>query len=243
MFRPLPRPLATDANVSQRSISSIGVVIVGLFPAFMGGWVWSIAVTILCTIGAYEFNLLASRLSPNVRPFSLVLVPAFGLAAGFDAGAQALVGIAALAVGLPLIEIILRSDLKGSVIDWSLALAGSLYLGLPLVAAISIRQMSGTVDAIWLRHFADWAALGWSSWPRGLAWLLVVIVVTWLSDSGAYLVGRAIGRRPLIPVVSPKKTVEGMVGGLAFDWLGNRDRRSRRRSCRIGPEARGRCQR
>jgi phosphatidate cytidylyltransferase len=42
-----------------------------------------------------------------------------------------------------------------------------------------------------------------------------VILVTWLSDSGAYLIGRAIGRRPLIPVVSPKKTVEGLMGGLA----------------------------
>jgi phosphatidate cytidylyltransferase len=181
----------------------------------MGGWVWAIALTILCTIGAYEFNLLASRLSPGVRPFSLVLVPAFGVAAGFGAGAQALVGIAALAVGLPLVEIILRSDLKGSVIDWSLSVAGSLYLGLPLVAAIATRKMSGAVDASWLRHVADWAALGWNSWPRGLAWLLVVILVTWLSDSGAYLIGRAIGRRPLIPVVSPKKTVEGLMGGLA----------------------------
>ncbi len=44
--------------------------------------------------------------------------------------------------------------------------------------------------------------------------MLVVILITWLSDSGAYLVGRSFGRRQLIPVVSPKKTVEGLAGGL-----------------------------
>ena len=38
--------------------------------------------------------------------------------------------------------------------------------------------------------------------------------MTWLSDTGAYLFGRSFGRHPLIPVVSPKKTVEGLAGGL-----------------------------
>jgi phosphatidate cytidylyltransferase len=49
--------------------------------------------------------------------------------------------------------------------------------------------------------------------------LLVVILITWLSDSGAYLLGRAFGKHPLIPVVSPKKTVEGLIGGLAAAGL------------------------
>ena len=49
------------------------------------------------------------------------------------------------------------------------------------------------------------------------------MVLLWTNDTGAYLVGRAIGRTKLLPAVSPKKTVEGFVGGvlltIAVGWL------------------------
>jgi len=45
----------------------------------------------------------------------------------------------------------------------------------------------------------------------GLALLLIVLLVVMAGDSGAYLVGRAIGRTALMPAVSPGKTVEGAV--------------------------------
>jgi len=199
--------------VRQRTISSVGVVIVGLVPAFMGGPVWAIALAALFTIGAHEYQALARNMSPHTRPFALVLVPAFALVAATGGGAQALLGVVALAVGLPFFELILRQDLRGTFVEWALSAAGTLYLGVPLFAAIAMRKMDGSIEAGWLDDLADWASLGWAAAPRGLAWLLVVILITWLSDSGAYLVGRSFGRRPLIPVVSPKKTVEGLAGG------------------------------
>ncbi len=199
----------------QRSISSVGVVIVGLLPAFMGGPVWAVVLAVLFTIGALEYQALARRISPGTRPFAPVLVPAFALVAGIDGGAQALLGVVGLAVGLPFFELMVRHDLQGTFVEWALSAAGALYLGVPLFAAIALRKLDGSIDARWLADIADWGSLGWTAAPRGLAWLLVVILITWLSDSGAYLVGRSFGRRPLIPVVSPKKTVEGLVGGLA----------------------------
>jgi phosphatidate cytidylyltransferase len=45
--------------------------------------------------------------------------------------------------------------------------------------------------------------------------LLVCLALVWVADSAAYLVGRRWGRRRLCPQVSPGKTVEGLVGGLA----------------------------
>ncbi len=50
-------------------------------------------------------------------------------------------------------------------------------------------------------------------------WLLVFIG-PWLSDIFAYLVGRLLGKHKLIPEVSPKKTVEGSVGGIVFASAG-----------------------
>ncbi len=48
---------------------------------------------------------------------------------------------------------------------------------------------------------------------------LLVFLVPWLSDSGSYFVGINFGWRKLIPDVSPKKTVEGAVGGVLFGVL------------------------
>jgi phosphatidate cytidylyltransferase len=201
--------------VRQRTISSVGVVIVGLVPAFMGGPVWAGALTILFAIGAQEYYALARRISGRTRSFGVPLVPAFALVAAVGGREPALLGVVALAIGLPFLDVILRDDLQGAFVEWAMAGAGAIYLGVPIFSAITLRRMDGAIDAAWLADVADWASLGWDDAPRGLAWLLVVILVTWLSDSGAYLVGRSYGRRSLIPVVSPKKTVEGLIGGLA----------------------------
>jgi phosphatidate cytidylyltransferase len=54
---------------------------------------------------------------------------------------------------------------------------------------------------------------------RGLAdgrdWVFFALFVTFASDSAAYFIGRAFGRNPLAPDISPRKTVEGAVGGVA----------------------------
>ncbi|MBI4369938.1 MAG: phosphatidate cytidylyltransferase [Elusimicrobia bacterium] len=50
--------------------------------------------------------------------------------------------------------------------------------------------------------------------PSGKAWCFFLFVGIWLTDIAAYAIGRLIGRRPLAPKVSPKKTVEGFFGGL-----------------------------
>jgi phosphatidate cytidylyltransferase len=49
--------------------------------------------------------------------------------------------------------------------------------------------------------------------PDGRDWLLVVLFTVWTTDTGAYFVGRAIGKHRMAPAVSPGKTWEGTVGG------------------------------
>ena len=56
--------------------------------------------------------------------------------------------------------------------------------------------------------------------PDGPLLVVFLILVTKLGDVGAYAVGRTIGRRSLIPRISPRKTVEGTIGGLVFSVAG-----------------------
>ena len=47
----------------------------------------------------------------------------------------------------------------------------------------------------------------------GLIYILYALLIVWLTDSGAYILGKAFGRRKLWPQISPNKTIEGSVGG------------------------------
>ena len=76
--------------------------------------------------------------------------------------------------------------------DAAVAVFPVLYIGLPLGALAAIRAMGGR------------------------AAILVLLVVMVVSDSAQYYTGRTFGRRPLAPSISPKKTVEGALGGLIF---------------------------
>ena len=48
---------------------------------------------------------------------------------------------------------------------------------------------------------------------QGLEWIVLLLVVTFSTDTGAFFVGKAIGKRPLAPTISPNKTWEGAIGG------------------------------
>jgi phosphatidate cytidylyltransferase len=67
-----------------------------------------------------------------------------------------------------------------------------LYLGLPIGALLAIRLTRG---------------------PEGLFLLMLTVMV---SDTAQYYTGRLFGRRPLAPAISPKKTIEGALGGFVF---------------------------
>lgn len=57
------------------------------------------------------------------------------------------------------------------------------------------------------------------NFPEGGEWLIVLTAITAGSDSGAYYIGRKLGRHKLSPAISPKKTIEGAVGGLVCALL------------------------
>lgn len=58
------------------------------------------------------------------------------------------------------------------------------------------------------------------SWTNGRHFILLPFVIAFLSDTGAYFTGRAFGKHKLAPIISPNKTIEGVVGGAAAAVVG-----------------------
>ena len=200
--------------MKQRSKSAVGVVIAGLVPALLGGPVFALAWLLFCYIGYREFRRLAAGVGADPGPYFALALPAAAAAAYFDAGPWA---IAATIFGVSMLglAIMMRgADLEGLFERFAFGAAAVVYLGIPVFTTISLRELEGSINDNWLADFVDWLSMPWDANPRGLAWFLLVLCTTWLCDSGQYLVGRAFGKTPLSPRISPKKTVEGFLGGL-----------------------------
>jgi phosphatidate cytidylyltransferase len=94
--------------------------------------------------------------------------------------------------------------------DAAATMFAPIYLGLPLGALAAVRGDHGAMGM----H----STLIWDETDGRLIILLLMVVIV-ASDSAQYYTGRAFGRRPLAPAISPKKTVEGAVGGVVFGTL------------------------
>lgn len=116
---------------------------------------------------------------------------------------------------------------------------GFSYVLLQLMTVVGVAWW--LLALLWLRHFefgADhaatharvfklaagtlaivpaWCALGMlhGGSPNGHRWLFVALAIVWAADSGAYFAGRHLGKHKLSPRISPNKTVEGLLGGMA----------------------------
>lgn len=70
--------------------------------------------------------------------------------------------------------------------------------------------------------YVNWL-LGYTFWLRdleaGREWILLLVGVTWLGETAAYLVGSSVGRHQLAPTLSPRKTVEGALAQLVMSVL------------------------
>jgi phosphatidate cytidylyltransferase len=105
-------------------------------------------------------------------------------------------------------------------LDWAVAIA---------IPAFAVLLRPLPIDRAAYRLFAAWGAIVYIGIPLTLTvqlavapqpWVLYALGAVWMGDTLAYFAGRAFGRHPLHPTVSPKKTIEGAIGGLAGSIIG-----------------------
>jgi phosphatidate cytidylyltransferase len=102
-----------------------------------------------------------------------------------------------------------RSDPRAGFVTWSMSSFGIAYVGLLLPMIVLVAHLA-PAGGSWTTQ------VGLLGLRSGVAWTLMLVLVVWGYDVGAYLTGRLIGRRRLLDHISPSKTVEGLAGGLVL---------------------------
>lgn len=166
---------------------------------WFGGLGFLALVALLLTLAQVEFWQLVRR--GGYHPalgFGVLLLWVLLLDARFPDWSLAGPGVAFALLGSLAWQMMHRDG--SPVADWSLTVAGGLYLGVCGSCLIKLRDLS----------------------PDGVWWTLTAIPSIMLADSGAYFVGKAWGRHKLAPTLSPGKTWEGYLAGVLcgglFTW-------------------------
>jgi phosphatidate cytidylyltransferase len=153
--------------------------------------VFAVVVIGLLAYGAFEMMRAAE---PNA-PLS------YGLSAA--AGAALFLAVARINPDVPLAALMLTTAVTITLLLFPAArlsaTVGGWWLGAVLYAAVPGAHL------VLARNFVD-----------GQEWLIVLLAITFATDTGAYACGRLLGRHKLAPAISPNKTVEGAIGGLAL---------------------------
>jgi phosphatidate cytidylyltransferase len=174
---------------------------------WLGGWYWLVPVVIVTIVGLGEYY--SACYTKGWRPHALagygwavaLLYPAICA----PERAWSLTGMFLAAATLSIAVIGLVPPRRSYGASVAVTVLGLAYIAVPLGFLLHLRLLD-IPDRLG-------NPLAWS-FARRMGAVLLVLLPVWASDTGAFACGGLLGRHKLAPVLSPKKTVEGAVGGL-----------------------------
>lgn len=177
-------------DTTARVLYAIPAIIFAVTIVASGGLVFAVGVILLGVVCLHELYTMFDRVRP-VKLAGFLAIIGVVLSAHFGDQFQVLL---ALALSIPLTFVLSLARPGRQNVSWAVAatLLGVLWIGLALAHAVMLREL-----------------------PHGGALLVDVLIGTFIGDTCAYFAGRSFGRRPLAPLISPNKTLEGLIGGIA----------------------------
>ncbi len=188
--------------LKTRVITAIVGLLISIFAIAQGGGIFNSVITILALLGWREFIHLARANNAKVPAlWGYIVILASMVSLSFGAYALSAIilftsiGVLYVMCTFSAYHITLHSVAYG--------MFGVLYVLIGMGALLLTRQDS--------MYFQLPMPFELTNWGTITIWLL--LLCTWASDTFAYFVGSAIGKRKIVPHISPNKTLEGFIGG------------------------------
>jgi phosphatidate cytidylyltransferase len=204
------------SELTRRVVVGVIAAPLGVAIVFYGGAALAALLAILSALAAWEFFRIAR--ASGLTPLEDVGIPLAGVVPLFVHARYLrlfelpLSGMALAVLVILAIALFVRGVNGKPLGAAASTVFGVIYTGGMLSFAYAIRYHPYVIESVRV-------PLGGLAVTAGGLLLLLPVLLTWASDIGAFFVGRALGKRKLMPSVSPGKTVAGAVGGLAATVL------------------------
>lgn len=221
------------SELLKRVIVGVIGIPIGLAIIYIGGIVFTIALSIISSIALWEYYLLFTRKKYHpYKIFGIVLnnVYIFGFYIthsqnkfGYDFFIFFFFILFTLII---LLTIGIISKRANSLINFAATMSGLIYVTFAFLTLNFIREFNLFYEWIQGNFFQIYSAVGQiglfknigNDWAAKLT--ITMISSVWISDSFAYFIGIKFGKHKILPSVSPKKSWEGFIGGLFGAILG-----------------------
>jgi phosphatidate cytidylyltransferase len=179
-------------------LSPIAIYIIGWSHAY----VFDAAIALIAAGALYEFLSLGRRKGYAVPTALCILVMLFIIAAFILEPISVEMGVFLTLLIVPAWFVFSPGALEEALPSSAIAVMATLYVGMLGGSLIRLRNdFAGPAVSI------------------GSKLVFFLVLVVWLGDAGAYYIGKRFGKHLLSPAISPKKTIEGLVGGIAVSIL------------------------
>lgn len=156
------------------------------------GWLFNATIAIICVLAMYEFLALGKAKGYDVPTVLCIAIMLLIMAAFILDDLSVELGMFAALLIIPASYVFTNKSLEDSLPSSAVAVLATTYVGM----------LGGSL----IRLHNDF--------PEGYKLVFFLLLVVWLGDSGAYYVGKQFGKHKLSPRISPKKTIEGLAGGI-----------------------------
>jgi phosphatidate cytidylyltransferase len=178
-----------------------------IYITLLGKLPFLILIEVLIVLGLWEFFRLSKAKNSEIPQIPLIILGVFLGLSAYWWGERVFLFFILGILYLSALILVIKGKTEGATSNLALSLLGFFYVAGLFSYLILLREIPSRII---LDKFAPLL----TSYKLGGLWIVYLLLCIWSCDTFAYFIGAPLGKHPLSPRVSPKKTIEGFWGGI-----------------------------